>query len=182
MVRSDEDLEGDDEKNVVPDTVFKEDLPNSYGGEASVGQNVMHSEDLFNIYTLLNKKKEDNKKVSSSNDSLKYPLGFTPREDIETNVEQSKQRNTPVKEVGEEIKVFDDMKAGSERISSKEDGTESMCLGHFKKSETPRSGGSIILLMDELVKVGQTIGFNIDGCMKNFEEIIGSQGVNDVYR
>ncbi|GKB24958.1 RNA-directed DNA polymerase, eukaryota [Tanacetum coccineum] len=97
-----------------------ERLPSVFLGKKY--QNVMHSEDLFNIYTLLNKKKEDNKKVSSSNDSLKYPLGFTPREDIETNVEQSKQRNTPVKEVGEEIKVFDDMKAGSERISSKEDG------------------------------------------------------------
>ncbi|GJY85526.1 RNA-directed DNA polymerase, eukaryota, reverse transcriptase zinc-binding domain protein [Tanacetum coccineum] len=30
-------------------------------------------------------------------------------------------------------------------------------LGHFKKSEVPRSGGLILQLIDELVKVGQTI-------------------------
>nr|GEW03533.1 hypothetical protein [Tanacetum cinerariifolium] len=38
------------------------------------------------------------------------------------------------------------------------------------------SCGSIIDLMDELVKVGQTMGYNMDGCVKNIETIIGSQG------
>ncbi|GKC75947.1 hypothetical protein Tco_1126721 [Tanacetum coccineum] len=66
-------------------------------------------------------KKEDNKKVSSTNDSLKYPLDFTPREYVETDVERSKQRNGYVTEVGEEVKLYDDMKSGSERIFSQED-------------------------------------------------------------
>ncbi|GKF56500.1 hypothetical protein Tco_0166840, partial [Tanacetum coccineum] len=56
-------------------------------GEAFVGQNEVWSEDPFNIYDLLNKKKEDNKNGSSAADSLKYPLGFTPREDVEAGVE-----------------------------------------------------------------------------------------------
>ncbi|GJX92049.1 RNA-directed DNA polymerase, eukaryota [Tanacetum coccineum] len=30
--------------------------------------------------------------------------------------------------------------------------------------------------MDELIKVGQTMGYNMDGCVKNIEAIIGSQG------
>nr|GEW33455.1 nucleotide-binding alpha-beta plait domain-containing protein [Tanacetum cinerariifolium] len=79
-------FEGDDQKNEVPKTVFEEDLPKSCG-EDSVRQNVMQSEDPFNIYSLLKKKKEGSKEVLSTNDSLKYPLGFTPREDVETNVE-----------------------------------------------------------------------------------------------
>nr|GEX85083.1 RNA-directed DNA polymerase, eukaryota, reverse transcriptase zinc-binding domain protein [Tanacetum cinerariifolium] len=149
-LKVDKDLEGDDEKNEVPETVFKEDLPKSYGGEKYVGQNVMQSEDPFNIYPLLNKKKEGNKEVLSTNDSLKYPNGFTPREDVETNVEMSKQRNTSGREAG-------DMKFGLNNISSKEVGTESVCSSHFKKSETPRSCGSIILLMDELVSYGKLI-------------------------
>ncbi|GJX40177.1 RNA-directed DNA polymerase, eukaryota, reverse transcriptase zinc-binding domain protein [Tanacetum coccineum] len=96
-LRSDEDLEGDNEKNAVPETVFEEDLPKSYGGEASVGQS--------------------------------YPPGFTPRADVEPDVERSKQRNGYVTEVGEEVKVYDDMKSGSERFFSKEDSTELVTNG-----------------------------------------------------
>ncbi|GJW29829.1 hypothetical protein Tco_0046704 [Tanacetum coccineum] len=47
-----------------------------------------------------------------------------------------------------------------------------------RESEGSRKGGSILMLMDELVKVGQTMGYNMDGCMKNIEEIIESQGVD----
>ncbi|GJZ64991.1 hypothetical protein Tco_0621687 [Tanacetum coccineum] len=36
--------------------------------------------------------------------------------------------------------------------------------GHFKKSGVPRTGGSILNLMDELVKVGQVMGYKMDGC------------------
>nr|GFB50658.1 RNA-directed DNA polymerase, eukaryota [Tanacetum cinerariifolium] len=56
---------------------------------------------------------------------------------------------------------------------------ESVCSGHFKKSEIPRSGGSILLLMEELVKVGQAMGYNMEGCSKNMEHIIEMQGDNE---
>nr|GEX00497.1 RNA-directed DNA polymerase, eukaryota [Tanacetum cinerariifolium] len=136
ILRSNKDLEGDNEKDLIPDTVFEDNLPKPHDGEASVGQNEMH---------------------------LKYPPGFTPKEDVETNVEQSKKRNGYVREVGEDSNRSDDMKSASKRIISKEEGTKSVCSGHIKKSETPRSGGSILSLMDELVKAGQTMGYNMDG-------------------
>nr|GEY93407.1 RNA-directed DNA polymerase, eukaryota [Tanacetum cinerariifolium] len=44
---------------------------------------------------------------------------------------------------------------------SKNDVEESICLGHFKKSEVPKLGGSILQLIDDLVKVGETIGASI---------------------
>ncbi|GJU21901.1 hypothetical protein Tco_1155243 [Tanacetum coccineum] len=50
------------------------------------------------------------------------------------------------------------------------------------KSEGFSESGSYINVMDELVKVGQTMGYNMDGCMKNIEEIIESQGVDGVFR
>ncbi|GJT78022.1 RNA-directed DNA polymerase, eukaryota [Tanacetum coccineum] len=56
------------------------------------------------------------------------------------------------------------------------DANESMCSGHFKKSVAPRTGGSIIQLIDDLVTVGQTMGYDMTGCIKNLEEIIKSQG------
>ncbi|GKE13982.1 nucleotide-binding alpha-beta plait domain-containing protein [Tanacetum coccineum] len=66
--------------------------------------------------------------------------------------------------------------------NSKEDMEESVWLGHFKQTEIPRSGGSLLQVIDDLVKVGNTMGYNMEGCMKNIEDIIGSQGVNGVPR
>ncbi|GJW14814.1 RNA-directed DNA polymerase, eukaryota, reverse transcriptase zinc-binding domain protein [Tanacetum coccineum] len=64
--------------------------------------------------------------------------------------------------------------------NSKEDVSSSVCSGHFKKYRVPRTGGSILNLMDELVKVGQVMGYKMDGCMSNMTEIIESQGVKEV--
>ncbi|GJS26873.1 RNA-directed DNA polymerase, eukaryota [Tanacetum coccineum] len=36
----------------------------------------------------------------------------------------------------------------------------------------PRTGGSILNLMEEVVKVGQTMGYNMDGCIKDITAII----------
>ncbi|GKA80527.1 putative ribonuclease H-like domain-containing protein [Tanacetum coccineum] len=108
--------------------------------------------------------KSNTKEVLSTDDSLKYPPGFTPREDVETDVDTSKQRNISDREAGV-------VEPGSKTIFSKEEGTEFVCSGHFKKSETPRSGGSIILLMDELVKETKKEPielFDIQRCWGNF--------------
>ncbi|GJY19479.1 hypothetical protein Tco_0390970 [Tanacetum coccineum] len=49
-------------------------------------------------------------------------------------------------------------------MNSKDDGADSVRSRHFKKYEIPRTGGSILSLLDELVKVGQVMGYNMDGC------------------
>ncbi|GKC31884.1 hypothetical protein Tco_1039178, partial [Tanacetum coccineum] len=54
------------------------------------------------------------------------------------------------------------------------DNQKDNCDGEFRESEGSQKGGSILSLMDKLVKVGQTMGYNMDGCMKNIEEIIES--------
>nr|GFA82330.1 RNA-directed DNA polymerase, eukaryota [Tanacetum cinerariifolium] len=53
--------------------------------------------------------------------------------------------------------------------------------GHFKMSEVPKSGGFILQLIENLVKVGEIVGYDMKGCMKNMEEIIELQGANDDY-
>nr|GEX06005.1 RNA-directed DNA polymerase, eukaryota [Tanacetum cinerariifolium] len=40
---------------------------------------------------------------------------------------------------------------------------ESVSIGRLKKSMAPRSGGSFLGLMEEVVKVGQTMGYNMEG-------------------
>ena len=57
-----------------------------------------------------------------------------------------------------------------------------MGSGELKKAKIPRNGGSLLTVMEELIKAGQTMGYNMKGCMKNIEEIIELQGVEDVFR
>nr|GEY80685.1 RNA-directed DNA polymerase, eukaryota [Tanacetum cinerariifolium] len=108
-VKNVEDFEGDSYGEIVLDTKFEEDFPNQKGEEDSVGQGNVQSEDPFNIYELLNHKRPVIDKNSNSNESLKYPPGYTPTR------------------------------------------------SHFKKSEVPKSGGSILQLIDDLVKIGEAI-------------------------
>nr|GEX84659.1 RNA-directed DNA polymerase, eukaryota, reverse transcriptase zinc-binding domain protein [Tanacetum cinerariifolium] len=68
---------------------------------------------------------------------------------------------TPVKDIYKEAEQ--DMHADQVRGSG------------FKHSEY----GSILEILDEMIKVGQTMGFSMDGCTKDMEKIIGSQGVHE---
>nr|GFA26792.1 nucleotide-binding alpha-beta plait domain-containing protein [Tanacetum cinerariifolium] len=81
--------------------------------------------------------------------------------------------------VGQRSKEATGEKQFDSNINSKNDVEESICSGHFKKSEVPKSGGSILQLIDDLVKVRETMGYDMKGCMKNMEEIIELQGAND---
>ncbi|GKC94163.1 hypothetical protein Tco_1159605 [Tanacetum coccineum] len=51
-----------------------------------------------------------------------------------------------------------------------------------KQSAAPRSQGSILNLMEDLIKVGHTMGYNMDGCLNNLTQIIESQGEASVFR
>nr|GEV70346.1 RNA-directed DNA polymerase, eukaryota [Tanacetum cinerariifolium] len=51
--------------------------------------------------------------------------------------------------------------------------TDSRSCG-FKLKE----GGSVLDILDEMIKVGQTMGFSMVGCTKDMEGIIGAQGEN----
>ncbi|GKA01031.1 hypothetical protein Tco_0673696 [Tanacetum coccineum] len=50
------------------------------------------------------------------------------------------------------------------------------------RSKLLRSGGSILNFMEEVVKVGQTMGYNMEGCIKDINDIIESQGEFGVIR
>nr|GEW46360.1 nucleotide-binding alpha-beta plait domain-containing protein [Tanacetum cinerariifolium] len=82
---------------------------------------------------------------------------------------------------GEDVKNVEDLEGSKEatgekqfdsKKNSKNDVKESICSGHFKKSKVPKSSGSILQLIDDLAKVGETMGYDMKGCMKNMEEII----------
>ncbi|GJR29611.1 RNA-directed DNA polymerase, eukaryota [Tanacetum coccineum] len=62
----------------------------------------------------------------------------------------------------EEEKLNED-DGDSNNSNLKENVDESASFGRFKKSVAPSSGGSFMCLMEEVVKVGQTMGYNMDG-------------------
>ncbi|GJR45996.1 RNA-directed DNA polymerase, eukaryota, nucleotide-binding alpha-beta plait domain protein [Tanacetum coccineum] len=100
----------------------------------------MQSEDPFQLYGLLNKKKDEG--IQNSEDNLQYPPGFTP---VNNGV----------------ILTHDKLYEGEN-------------TNDFQKDQT-RDRGSILNLMDELLKVGQEMGYNMDGCIENIGVIIGEQ-------
>ncbi|GKE25514.1 RNA-directed DNA polymerase, eukaryota [Tanacetum coccineum] len=114
---------------------------------------------------------------------MAYPPGFTPKEgseEIGMYAEESKSVNFVNLSDHKAEEANKDGHGNCVNKNSKEDVSSSVCSGHFKKSGVPRTGGSILNLMDELVKVGQVIGYKMDGCMSNMTEIIESQGVKEV--
>nr|GEW87702.1 nucleotide-binding alpha-beta plait domain-containing protein [Tanacetum cinerariifolium] len=103
----------------------------------------------------------------SKGDALKS----TPNaEENDRNVNGNKSQKCNTKE------VFAGRDGDSINRDSKGDASESVCTGRFKKSEVPRIGGSFLCLMEEVVKVGQIMGYNMEGCVNNLSEIIESKG------
>ncbi|GJW56539.1 hypothetical protein Tco_0103270 [Tanacetum coccineum] len=49
-------------------------------------------------------------------------------------------------------------------------------------SHKVHNGGSILNILDDMVLVGHSMGYNLDGCLKDMERIIGSQGDEDVLK
>nr|GEV57284.1 RNA-directed DNA polymerase, eukaryota [Tanacetum cinerariifolium] len=170
------DVEGESDREEVPETNFEEVPDKSIFEENSVRQNDVHSEDPFGIYEVLNKKRVGKNIDDKHEDSLKYPPGFTPNEEGDVHVEK-------VDNWSDENRVNDGQEDGvcvgqhvHERVEVSNDTHESTCSGHFKKSEVPLKSGSILELIDDLVDVGKTMGYDMTGCIKNMEEIIESQG------
>ncbi|GJS22761.1 retrovirus-related pol polyprotein from transposon TNT 1-94 [Tanacetum coccineum] len=114
------------------------------------------SKDPFGIYSIL--KRHNDKEASASSDP-KFPPGFTPAEVVENVMQDNLERAPKPKD-----DVVDTNKDANSATSRYND--------VFKL----KSGGSILDVMDELIKVGQTMGYNMEGCIKNIEAIIGSQG------
>nr|GEV98967.1 nucleotide-binding alpha-beta plait domain-containing protein [Tanacetum cinerariifolium] len=135
------------------------------------------SKDPFGVYELLNKKKKVTNNEGESQNSPTYPTGFTPNDNAKDNINTSNvdpvdRGHNGDKEEGEFV-----VSQNQDRNDTDVYVNESTCSWHFNKSTGPRTGGSIIQLIEDLVSVGQTMGYDMTRCMYNMENIIESQGV-----
>ncbi|GJU30635.1 RNA-directed DNA polymerase, eukaryota, reverse transcriptase zinc-binding domain protein [Tanacetum coccineum] len=131
----------------VPETLFEEERhSNDIPVEENTNPKENHSEDLFGIYSLLNKKKATIGEDGPSDQSPIYPPGFTPAATTNepcTNAENADNVNCSHQE-GLFTSVADH-NVGPVRNSvsqeSMRDASKSVCSGHFKKSVALRTGG-----------------------------------------
>nr|GEZ19209.1 RNA-directed DNA polymerase, eukaryota [Tanacetum cinerariifolium] len=104
--------------------------------------------------------------VNESDPSLSHPPGFTP--------EASRQVDDPI---GEGIDTGF-VKESSHSVHSKVmNNSEEVSKGNseFRHSHNHK-GGSILEVLDDMVRVGQSMGYDMDGCINDIEHIIRNQG------
>nr|GEZ11683.1 RNA-directed DNA polymerase, eukaryota [Tanacetum cinerariifolium] len=135
-------------------------------------------------YTSCSRRKKDNvEKKNNSEHSMKYPPSFTPKEGTDVvgmHAEESRSDNIVNLSDHNAEEVNNTFSGNCPKKNSKEDVSNLVCSGHFKTLMVPRTGGSILSLMDELVKVWQVMGYKMDECMSNMTETIESQGVTEM--
>ncbi|GJR53713.1 RNA-directed DNA polymerase, eukaryota, partial [Tanacetum coccineum] len=136
-----------------------------YNHASKFTEHPINSDDPFEIYKILDKnndkggleKNKDN--VVSESTDPQFPLCFTP--DVgQVNVDEAKS--------GRASQPKEDLIGTNEDVASVTSG--------IKGFKTLKSGGSLLDVIYELIKVGHVMGYNMDGCMKNIETIIVSQG------
>nr|GEV11793.1 ribonuclease H-like domain-containing protein [Tanacetum cinerariifolium] len=95
---------------------------------------------------------------------------------VEEKSEDPPQVNSNLDHINE-TKVLD--KEPGAKASFQEDVNVLGCSGHFQSVKAPKSRGSILHIIEDFIKVGQTMGYKMEGCIKDFKEIVSSQGVRE---
>ncbi|GKE25390.1 RNA-directed DNA polymerase, eukaryota, partial [Tanacetum coccineum] len=116
----------------------------------------VQSEDPFEIYDLLNKKEI---KEATQGDDPSHPPGFTPKDDA------AKGKEEAACSVNQFSNNGNSLNNGVSRVHS-----------GVNRSFSLKSGGSIMDVIENLVDIGQTMGYNMEGCKKNLEDIVASHG------
>nr|GEW70515.1 RNA-directed DNA polymerase, eukaryota [Tanacetum cinerariifolium] len=143
-------LSDDNDEEKISVTIFKVDEQvdiNKEEGEIIHEKN--QSEEPFNIYSLFNKTGKKDTIEITSDGSMKYPPGFSPKEEYDENSLQEGGDN-------KDMEYLKDRKEESKKSKfthkANDGGNDSTSTSHFKVSELPRTGGSILGLLDEVVK------------------------------
>nr|GEV51367.1 RNA-directed DNA polymerase, eukaryota, reverse transcriptase zinc-binding domain protein [Tanacetum cinerariifolium] len=112
-----------------------------------------------NVSLVPDSMKEDVNVQAEEKVSIPFPPRFTPCDETEVKCDKKSMGNNEGSGFGNEKR-------------------ESVSIGSKKsnKINIQRTGGSLLTVMDELIKVGKTMDYNMEGCIKNIEEIIEIQG------
>ncbi|GJT88668.1 RNA-directed DNA polymerase, eukaryota [Tanacetum coccineum] len=164
--------EAQEENNIFEESEEEKVQETEFGVPS--GEKVNKSEDPFGIYSLLQKNKTNmENKVNEEDHSLSHPPGFTPEVDQFEGNAMGDIAEKVYTEKENDVNSFVNKDIGNNDSNSVNNNVEPTDLD---RSKLLRSGGSILNFMEEVVKVGQTMGYNMEGCIKDINDIIESQG------
>ncbi|GJV14708.1 RNA-directed DNA polymerase, eukaryota, nucleotide-binding alpha-beta plait domain protein [Tanacetum coccineum] len=134
------------------------------------------SADPFELYKLLQKNNKETKEASDP--SLLNLYGFTCM-----SSQNSKQSYASAKDVHS---ISDKKKVSSPKCNSKvfnvplENSKDDKPSNEdsFIVSNKKGNGGSILDALDDMIRIGQSMGYDMEGCSQDIERIIGLQGGN----
>nr|GFA43027.1 RNA-directed DNA polymerase, eukaryota [Tanacetum cinerariifolium] len=173
---SEEDSDDDSDVEGVSETIFGDNssLPNNCSGGMEEQKSEDPSEDPFSIYDLLKKHQLEGARESSP--SLSHPPGFTPE------VFKIQKENVHVEgDIDSEVvKEFSPTVNAKVMNNSQEVQEESN--RELASQNVGNNGGSVLGVLEDMIRVGQAMGYTMDGCIKDLEHIIGTQGVDGVPR
>ncbi|GKF35401.1 hypothetical protein Tco_0108601, partial [Tanacetum coccineum] len=130
---------------IVPESLFEDgELENNHVDGIFSKKEKEVSEDPFNLYSLLKRQNKLDDKDTNSEDSLKHPPGFTP-------LTHNRENDTSKKKVEQN----DEFSEAGDVDKMKGSANGSISAGHFKVSEIPRTCGSMVGLLEDVIKVGQ---------------------------
>nr|GEW96418.1 RNA-directed DNA polymerase, eukaryota [Tanacetum cinerariifolium] len=159
-VRSQFNLEESDDDNAsdeegIPETVFGVNTSSNTHINEERGR--QQSEDPFEIYDVLEKQKiEQNREPSPS---LSHPPGFTP-EVTEKPDEYATIDDVTDGKVDKEPSVPFNVKV----LNSSQDVPE-VSHSEYTGQNTVNNGGSVLGVLEDIIKVGQAMGYTMEGCL-----------------
>nr|GEX79120.1 RNA-directed DNA polymerase, eukaryota [Tanacetum cinerariifolium] len=157
------DLEGEIDSEAIPETRFEDEHMDKFDDINSIPHSNPQSKDPFGVYELLNKKKKVTNNEGESQNSPTYPLGFTPNDNAEDNINTSnvdpvKRGHNGDKEEGEFV-----VSQNQDRNDTNVDANESTCSvldrGEGIDTDVTRRSNVVRILQDiektEAMKVAQ---------------------------
>nr|GEZ17695.1 RNA-directed DNA polymerase, eukaryota, nucleotide-binding alpha-beta plait domain protein [Tanacetum cinerariifolium] len=169
------DLNSDND--AISDTFYGENMDNLDKDNSNNHPQSMNvpSPDPINIHELLRKNAAGVQNISS--ESIPFPPGFTPVDNISIGNEQvpKTKSSSPSQKQSQEFCSHVMVEQSQDAEVSRSD------FNHVGNNEHMSSkGGSILEVLDGMIKVGKVMGYDMGGCMKDIESIISSQGAHNV--
>nr|GEU89013.1 RNA-directed DNA polymerase, eukaryota [Tanacetum cinerariifolium] len=167
---NEEEIRGeyDSDDDGIPETVFGS-ISSSHNQDNGGNENT-HSEDPFEIYQVLeNKKGNVNREPTVS---LSHPPGFTPGGD--------EKRDKVIPHMGENVENVTNEPSDvfSARVMNTSQDVPVENHNDSVGTKVDQNGGSVLGVMEDIIRIGQSMGYTMEGCVKDFASIIGQQGDN----
>ncbi|GJV95338.1 hypothetical protein Tco_1546915 [Tanacetum coccineum] len=152
------------EDEEVAETDFMEKSSQSMEHSVHVDKEI--SADPFGLNDLLGLKKPVEENLEPS-PSLSHPPGFSPVGSLNSSDKELNKEFSPTISA----KVMNNSQVVHEDVSFNSVGGS----GNNK-------GGSVLGVLDEMIRVGRAMGYSMEGCEKDIESIINSKGDEAVFR